>query len=44
MGKDNDKPQDVKPPTTDKPIPDPKLISYIEKGYTPEGLEKREKK
>ena len=46
MGKDNNKPQDIKPQTdkqTDKPKPDPALISHIEKGYTPEKLEKREK-
>lgn len=43
MGKDNNKPQNVKP-GTDKPKPDPALISYIEKGYTPENKEKRVKK
>jgi hypothetical protein len=43
MGNNENKPQDVKP-ETDKPRPDPTLISHIEKGYTPEGLEKREKK
>lgn len=43
MGKDDNKPQNVKP-ETDKPKPDPALISHIEKGYTPENIEKREKK
>jgi len=43
MGKDNNKPQDIKP-GVNEPKPDPALISHIEKGYTPEDLEKREKK
>jgi len=40
MGKDDNKPQDIKP-EVNQPKPDPALISRIEKGYTPEGLEKR---
>lgn len=39
MAKDNNK---VKP-TQDKPKPDPKLFSYVEKGYKPAGKEKRGK-
>lgn len=43
MDNENDRLNEAKP-ESNKPEPDPILISHVEKGYTPEDLEKGNKK
>ena len=41
MGKENNKLTEIKPENTERPKPDPKLVSYTEKKLTPENIEER---
>ena len=43
MGKENNKLTEIKPENTERPKPDPKLVSYTERKLTPENIEERNK-